>query len=244
MTPADEPPGPPDRAPHLDTALRRRIVRQALSIGFAVAPFGVVFGVACAEAGLSWLDAAGFSTLVFAGSAQFAAVDVLGEGGSAATAVSAGLLLNVRSLAFGLLMAPALAGPLWQRALFSQLVIDESTAVGAAQREPRWRRFGFLAGGVSVFVIWNLTTLAGVAVASAGDDFIVDWGLDAAAPAAFLALLWPRLVGDAGRTGLPIALLGGAVAALAVPLTPPGIPILLAGLGVLAAARAPGRRDP
>lgn len=220
-----------------DAAIRRRIVRQALSIAAALAPFGVVFGVACRDAGLSWLDAAGFSALTFAGSSQFAAVDVLGDGGTAAAAVGAGLLLNIRSLAFGVLLAPSLSGPWWKRALLSQLVIDESAAVATAQVDPRWRRFGFLAGGLAVFVVWNLTTLAGVALASIGDEFVTDWGLDAAAPAAFLALLWPRLVGFPGREGSSVALLGGSIATLAIPLAPPGVPILLAGLGVLAVRR-------
>lgn len=235
-----------------DARLRSRIVRQALSVAFAVAPFGVVFGVACADAGLTWLDAAGFSLLTFAGSSQFAAVGVLGDGGTAAAAVGAGLLLNIRSLAFGVLLAPVLEGPPWKRAVMAQLVIDESTAVATAQAEHRWRRFGFLAGGLAVFVVWNLTTLLGVALASVGDEFITDWGLDAAAPAAFLGLLWPRLsaaVGsrELGGEGLRIALLGGAIAALVVPVTPPGIPILLAGIGVLAAgsprASAPESRS-
>lgn len=231
------------KAPADDRQVRSRIVRQALSIGLAVAPFGVVFGVACAEAGLTWLDAAGFSALTFAGSSQFAAVGVLGDGGTAAAAIGAGLLLNVRSLAFGVLLAPVLDGPRWKRALFAQLVIDESTAVATVQDGRRWRRYGFLAGGLSVFVIWNLTTLLGVALASIGDEFITDWGLDAAAPAAFLGLLWPRLVGPTGGDGRRIALLGAAIAALVVPFTPPGIPILLAGLGVFAAG-GPSRSAP
>jgi predicted branched-subunit amino acid permease len=220
-----------------DRRRARRIVRQALSIAFAIAPFGVVFGVACVDAGLSWLEATGFSALTFTGSAQFAAVGVIGDGGSAAAAIGAGLLLNVRSLAFGILLAPVLDGPWWKRALFAQLVIDESTAVATAQDDARWRRFGFLAGGLAVFVLWNVTTLLGVALASVGDEFITDWGLDAAAPAAFLALLWPRLVGADARDGRRIAALGGAIAAVAIPVTPPGIPILAAGLGVLAASR-------
>ncbi len=224
MPPADR----PDRT-------RARIQRQALSVGLAVAPFGVVFGVACAQAGLSWLDALGFSTFTFAGSSQFAAVGVLGDGGTAAAAIGAGLLLNVRSLAFGVVLTPVLEGPWWKRALLSQLVIDESTAVSTVQDGPRWRRYGFVAAGLSVFVLWNLTTLVGVGLGSVGDSFVTDWGLDAAAPAAFLALLWPRLIGERGATGRRMALVGAAIAAAAVPLTPAGIPILLAGLAVLAA---------
>lgn len=220
-----------------DAQRRTRIVRQALSVAFAVAPFGVVFGVACADAGLSWFDAAGFSTLTFAGSAQFAAVDVLGDGGTAAAAIGAGLLLNLRSLAFGVVLAPALHGPVWKRAAMSQLVIDESTAVATAQDDLRWRRFGFLAGGLAVFVLWNICTVLGVALASVGDDFVTDFGLDAAAPAAFLALLWPRLVGPDGRGGRRIAAAGALVAAVTIPFAPPGVPILAATLGVFAVGR-------
>lgn len=225
-----------------DARVRARIIRQALSVGLAVAPFGVVFGVACADAGLSWLDAAGFSMLTFAGSAQFAAVGVLDDGGTALAAIAAGLLLNLRSVAFGVLLAPALDGPRWKRALLSQLVIDESTAVATVQVDLRWRRFGFVAGGLSVFVVWNLCTLLGVALASVGDEFVTDWGLDAAAPAAFLALLWPRLVGVDGHQGRRIAGAGAVIAAVCIPVAPPGIPILAATLGVLGSVDPGGSR--
>jgi predicted branched-subunit amino acid permease len=222
-----------------DRTRRRQIQRQALSIAAALAPFGLVFGVACAQAGLGLVEAIGFSALVFTGSAQFAAAGVLHDGGGVVTAVGAGLLLNLRCLAFGLLLAPALTGRAGTRALLAQLVIDESTAVATAQEDRRWQRYGFLAGGLAVFTVWNLTTIAGVLLASGGDQFIADLGLDAAAPAAFLALLWPRLVGDRGAEGRRIALAGAVVAAISIPLAPPGIPILLAGLGVLAARSAP-----
>lgn len=220
-----------------DRSRRRRIHRQALSIALALAPFGIVFGVACVQAGLGLAEAVGFSAIVFTGSAQFAAVGVLGDGGGVVAAITAGLLLNIRSLAFGVLLAPSLTGRLGTRALLAQLVIDESTAVATVQDEHRWRRYGFLAGGLAVFTVWNLTTIAGVLLASVDDDFITELGLDAAVPAAFLALLWPRLVGEGGADGRRIAIAGGVVAAVAVPFTPPGVPILLAGLGVLAARR-------
>ena len=79
---------------------------------------------------------------------QLAAVTVLDDGGTVAAAVTAGLLLNMRSLAFGVATESALWGPLWWRALVSQLMIDESTAVGAGQQDLRWRGYGYLAGGV------------------------------------------------------------------------------------------------
>ena len=220
-----------------DAAIRRTIHRQAASIVAAVAPFGIVFGAAAATAGLTLLQAIGYSAFVFGGSSQFAAVEILGDGGSIASAAAAGLLLNIRSLAFGVIMAPALFGAWWQRAAMSQLMIDESTAVGAAQHEQRWRRYGYLVAGVGVFVVWNLTTIVGhVAFAGAG-DLITELGLDAAGPAAFLALLWPRLASAPQRR---TAIAGACVALVLIPFAPPGVPILASMLGV--AASGIGRR--
>jgi len=214
-----------------DAARRRAIHRQAASIVAAVAPFGIVFGATAATAGLSLLQAIGFSALIFGGSSQFAAVEILGDGGSIASAAIAGLLLNVRSLAFGVIMAPALFGAWWQRAAMSQLMIDESTAVGAAQQERRWRRYGYLVAGGGVFLVWNLTTIVGhVAFAGAG-DLIAELGLDAAGPAAFLALLWPRLSSAPQRR---TAIAGALIALALIPFAPPGVPILVSMLGVAA----------
>ncbi len=222
-----------------DAAHKRVIHRQAASIVASVAPFGIVFGAAAATAGLSLVQAMGFSLFVFGGSSQFAAVEILGDGGSIASAAIAGLLLNVRSLAFGVIMAPALVGTWWQRAAMSQLMIDESTAVGAAQHEQRWRRYGYLVAGIGVFVVWNLTTMLGhVAFAGAG-DLITELGLDAAGPAAFLALLWPRLSSTPQRR---TAIAGALIALVLIPFAPPGVPILASMLGV-GAARIGSPRD-
>jgi predicted branched-subunit amino acid permease len=130
------------------------------------------------------------------------------------------------------IMAPALTGAFWQRALMAQLMIDESTAVGVSAVEPRDRRYGYLVGGIGVFVVWNLTTILGFVVFSNAGALITDLGLDVAGPAAFLALVWPRLV---DRRQLATALAGAAIAVLLVPVTPPGIPILASMLGVGAA---------
>lgn len=194
-------------------------------------PFGVAFGVACTEAGLHWWEALGFSTIVFGGSAQFAAVGVLADGGAVGSAVAAGGLLTLRSLAFGLLLAPVLTGPFWWRALASQLMIDEATAVAVSSDDPALRRFGYLAGGLSVFVLWNVATLVGALVVASAGDLVERWGLDATIPAAFLALLWPRLRDARHRRAIAAGLV---IAALLVPVTPPGIPIIASALGVIA----------
>lgn len=204
---------------------KRRIVLRAISIAVSTTPFGLAFGAVAAASGLSVLETVAFSTLVFAGSAQFAAVAILGGGGAVATAVTAGLLLNLRSLAFGILLAHDLRGPAWWRALVSQFVIDESTAVATAERSTADRRFGFLVGGVSVFVLWNLSTLIGVLALDSGGDVISRFGLDAAIPAAFLGLLWSRL-SDVGQRRVAF---GGALVALALtPFVNPGVAVVSA----------------
>jgi predicted branched-subunit amino acid permease len=183
---------------------------------------------------MQWWEAMGFSTIVFGGSAQFAAVSVLAAGGSTVAAITAGSLLTLRSLAFGVLLAPALGGPRWRRALESQLVIDESTAIALTAAHPSLRRFGFLAGGVSVFVLWNLGTLVGAIVVGSAGDLVTRWGLDATIPAAFLALLWPRLADRSSRRAIAVGLV---VAIVLVPFAPAGLPIVAAGVGVMAAGR-------
>jgi 4-azaleucine resistance transporter AzlC len=199
-------------------------------------PFGVAFGVTASEAGLAVWQTSAFSLLVFTGSAQFAAVTIIGSGGSIAAAVGAGLLLNLRSLAFGVVMAPALGGTWWRRAALSQFMIDETTAVGSAQAERDVQRYGYRVSGVILFVAWNLSTLVGAAGLSSAGDLVDALGIDAAIPAAFLALVWPRLTDPAQRRS---ALAGALIAIALVPITPPGVPVVASALGILPAWRRP-----
>jgi predicted branched-subunit amino acid permease len=210
-------------------ATRRAIRRRGVSIALAVSPFGVAFGVTCAKAGLNIVLAIGFSTLVFTGGSQFAAVGVLLEHGAAFAAITAGLLLGLRFLAYGVVMAPALRGPWWKRALSSQLMIDEAVAVGAAHDDLELRRYGYLCGGVSVFVLWNIATVAGFLLGNASDEWINRLGIDGTIPASFLALVWSRLTDPVQRW---VALGGAAISLVAVPIAPSGLPIILAGCAV------------
>jgi len=219
-----------------DEPRRAPIRRQAVFIALSASPFGIAFGIAAADADLSLLEAIGFSTLVFTGSAQFAAVSVLGEGGTPIAAVTAGLLLNLRSLAFGVAMAPALRGSLPFRLGVSQLMIDESTAVGTAQPTLPLRRYGYLAAGIAVFIVWNATTILGTAVLSSAGDVVETLGLDAAIPAVFLALVWPRLADPLQRR---LALAGAAVALALTPIAPAGVPIVASAGVVVFAWRRP-----
>ncbi|MGB1650035.1 MAG: AzlC family ABC transporter permease [Acidimicrobiales bacterium] len=211
-------------------AQRRSIRAQAISIGLAISPFGLAFGALCAESGIGVWEALGFSSLVFGGSSQFAAVSVLADDGTVIAAVTAGLLLNLRSLAFGVSMAPSLKGSLLWRAGVSQLMIDESTAIGSSQSTHELRRYGYLWGGLSVFVLWNATTLIGVSVLSEAESLITDLGIDATIPAAFLGLIWNKLENAKHRV---VALIGAITALILIPITPAGIPVIAAASAII-----------
>ncbi len=208
---------------------RSAILKQALSIGVSLIPFGLAFGVQCTQAKLQWFHALGMSSLVFTGGTQFAAVGVLKDGGTAAAAIAAGLLLSLRSLVYGLMMAPTLKGSLPFRMAASQLMIDESIAVSTAQVSPAAKRAGYFAGGLSVFFFWNIFTMVGFWALGSNADFSKRLGLDATVPAAFAALVWPRLRDPFQRT---VAIVGAAIAFGLIPIAPAGMPIVAAALAV------------
>lgn len=214
------------------------IRRDAVAIGLATGLYAVSYGVLAVAAGLSVAQTCVMSLLVFTGASQFAVVGVVGAGGSAAAALAPALLLAARNGLYGLSLVPLLRGRLATRALQSHLILDESTAMARAQREPRAARAAFLATGLSVFVFWNLGTLAG-AVLGAGLEDPRALGLDAMFPAAFLALLAPQLTTDATRVA---ALCGALIAVLLLPVAPAGVPVLAASIGVLPALAALRRR--
>ncbi len=212
----------------------RTIHRDALAIGLATGAYAVSYGVLAVAAGLTVAQTCSMSLLVFTGASQFAVIGVLGAGGGMAAALMPALLLAGRNGLYGMSLAPVLRGRLLSRALQSQLIIDESTAMARAQPERASAHRAFLATGLSVFAFWNLGTLAG-ALAGGGLDDPQALGLDAMFPAAFLALLAPQLRHPGTRTA---AICGGLVAVALVPVAPAGVPILAAVVGVLPAMRA------
>jgi len=207
----------------------RRTLRDAAAIGIAVGVYGVSFGVLAVAAGLTPTQACVMSMLTFTGASQFACIGVLAAGGSALAAMGPAVMLAVRNAAYGLSLAPTLPGRLRDRALLAQLVIDESTAMARAQDDPAAARLAFLLTGVSVWLCWNVGTLAGALLGGGlGDPRAL--GLDAMFPAAFLALLAPQL----RRPGAPGAAVAGAVIAVAVlPFAPAGVPVIAALAGVV-----------
>lgn len=209
-------------------AVRSPVLRTALSVGIASGAYGVSYGALGVAAGLSVAQTCALSVLMFTGGSQFALVGALGGGGSAASGVASAILLGARNGVYSARLAPLLRLRGLRRLVGAQLVIDESTAValGAEVQGERAGRFGFWATGLSVYLLWNAATLLGALAGSAlGDPRAL--GLDAAAPAAFLALLAPRM---RGRPAWTTAVVAAAVALAAVPLVPAGVPVLVAAL--------------
>lgn len=206
-----------------------RTVAGAAGIGLAVGLYGISFGVLAVAAGLSTAQACVMSMLVFTGASQFAFVGVIAGGGGALAAMGPAVMLALRNAAYGLSVAPILPARLRDRAMLSQLVIDETTAMARAEDEPQQARRAFIATGISVWLCWNAGTLTGALLGGVlGDPRAL--GLDAMFPAAFLALLAPQL----RRPGAPTAAVAGALIAVAlVPFAPAGVPVIAALLGLV-----------
>ena len=201
---------------------RNQVDRTALSVAFTVGLYGAAFGAAGVTAGFSILQTCLLSILLFSGASQFAVVGIMGAGGAAVSAIATATLLGFRNALYGLQMAPILKVKGLKRILAAQITIDESTAVATLQENDDDRRRGFYVTGIGVYVFWNLFTFLGALGASAIGDPSV-WGLDAAVPAAFCGLIWPRLK---NKTHFVVSAISIAWALLLTPITPAGIPII------------------
>ena len=201
---------------------RNQVDRTALSVAFTVGLYGAAFGAAGVTAGFSILQTCLLSILLFSGASQFAVVGIMGAGGAAVSAIATATLLGFRNALYGLQMAPILKVKGLKRILAAQITIDESTAVATLQENDADRRRGFYITGIGVYILWNLFTFLGALGASAIGDPSV-WGLDAAVPAAFCGLIWPRLK---NKTHFVVSAISIAWALLLTPITPAGIPII------------------
>jgi len=199
-------------------------VRIGLSIAVATGLYGISFGALAVASGFSVGQTAALSLLMFTGGSQFAFIGVIGAGGGGPAAFGAATLLGIRNAVYGAQINHLLRRRGWLRPLAAQVTIDESAATAAGQDAPAEQRRGFWVAGVGVYVLWNLCTVLGALLGDAlGDPR--RWGLDGAAVAAFLGLLWPRL---RAREAVAIAVACALVTVLALPWAPPGVPILLA----------------
>jgi len=220
---------------------RARIVRDSLGVGVATGAYGVSFGAVSVASGLSVAQTCALSLVMFTGASQFAFVGVLAAGGAPVSGALTALLLGTRNTLYGLRLAPLLGWRGLRRLLAAQVLIDESTAMSVTRPTTAAARVGFLATGVSIFVLWNATTLVGALLGDAIGDPRT-YGLDAAAAAAFCALLWPRLK---SADAFAIAGLAAVIAVVVAPHAPAGVPVLVAASAALLAAVWPkAHHDP
>ncbi len=198
----------------------KRILSTSLSVSLATGIYGISFGALGVAAGLDIAVVMVLSLLMFSGASQFAFVGVVAAGGSPIAAITSAWILGNRNGLYAMRLSPILKARGLKRLAAAQLTIDESNAVSAAQSNAADQVRGFWATGIGVFIFWNAATLVGAIAGDLMGDPAA-WGLDAAAAAAFLGLLWPKLTGR-----LPLALTAGVVSLALTPLLPPGAPIV------------------
>jgi predicted branched-subunit amino acid permease len=225
-------------------AQQARPVRDGVGLGLAVGVSGIAFGAAAVSSGLSAWQACALSLLAFTGASQFALAGVIASGGGLLAGTAGAILLGSRNTLYGLRLADTLR-PRGPRRLLAALgVIDETTAVALAQPDPDSARRGFTATFATLYLTWNVATLAG-ALGAGHIGSPQAFGLDVVGPAAFLALIYPRL--RAGRTERLVALGGAAIALGTTAVLPVGVPVILAATAALAGALATpaaARADP
>jgi len=204
---------------------------MSLGVGIATGLYGISFGALSVAAGLEIWQTQLLSILMFSGGSQFAFIGVVASGGLASlpAAIASAWLLGIRNGFYALQMKPLLGVLGWKTPIAAQFNIDETTGVATAQSNLADTRKGFWLTGLSVFVFWNLLTFAGALLGeSIGDPSA--FGLDAAAAAAFLGLLWPRL---RELQPIAVAVAAGVIAIVLSPMLPAGLPILIAALSAV-----------
>jgi 4-azaleucine resistance transporter AzlC len=212
-----------------------RPVRDGVGLGLAVGVSGLAFGAAAVSSGLTAWQACALSLFAFTGASQFALAGVIASGGSLLAGSAGAILLGSRNTLYGLRLAEALRPAGWRKPLAAIGVIDETTAIALAQPDPPSLRKGFWATFCCLYLTWNIATLAG-ALGAGKIGSPQAFGLDVVGPAAFLALIWPRL--REGRIERRVALAGVAIALGATPILPAGVPVILAALAALGGALA------
>lgn len=220
-----------DRSQVVPAVRRHSIIRSAIGIGLYGGALGVSYGAVAGGAGLSLWQTMFLSLVMFSGGSQFAFVGALASPWAAA---SVALLLAVRNSFYGVRLIDILSPLGWKRPLTAHLVLDESTAMTIAQKERAASRYAFYTTGITMFICWQAGSLVGAIIGRGIDTHA--FGLDVAAPAAFIALLWPGLTTPAARI---VAVTSAVIAFLLIPVAPAGVPVLLSVLVAAAAGLRP-----
>lgn len=217
---------------------RNEVKSLSLGVGVATGLYGISFGALSVAAGLDFWQTMALSLLMFSGGSQFAFIGVIASGANFGPAILSAWLLGIRNGFYALRVAPVLSVARFVKPLAAQLTIDESNAVSLSQEPDKSKeRLGFWLTGIAVFVFWNIFTFLGALLGeSLGDP--TQWGLDAAAAAAFLGLIWPRL--RESRLLLLAVISAFAASALALVL-PAGFPVVLTAIVALLFWLVPNR---
>ncbi len=206
------------------------LLRDVAPVCVAYTLVGLSFGAIATSSGVPLGVPIALSLLVFAGSAQFAAVGIVLAGGSVAAAIVTGLMINARLMAYGFAVRDALGHSWWRRLLSAHLMTDVNTAIAMQQDQPEHRRALFWQSGMAIFIVWNLAVATGgLAGRHIGDADA--FGLDAALPAILFALICPNLKDSATQRA---CILGSVIAVATMPVLPPGLPVVSSVLGLIA----------
>jgi predicted branched-subunit amino acid permease len=165
---------------------------------------------------------------VFAGSAQFASISILGAGGGAGAAIAAATLMNSRFLPMSAAVGPSFRGGPLKRAAKGQTVVDASWAL-SSRGDGSFDEHLLIGASAIAYASW----VSGTAVGALWGDHLGDpdsLGLDAIFPAFFFGLLLNELRSPRSRG---VAALGTVLALALVPVAPPGVPVLVASLASL-----------
>ncbi|MDO8696767.1 MAG: AzlC family ABC transporter permease [Pseudomonas sp.] len=187
--------------------------RDMLPLLVGAMPFGIIFGALAASAGLSAGQTLGMSLLVFAGSAQFIVISLLGTGAGAAVLLLTTLVVNLRHALYSATLQPFVRHlPARWRVPLAFWLTDEAFAVvqhryAAADSSP-YKHWYFLGAALAMYLNWQLCTLIGVLFGQSVPD-LAAWGLDFAMLATFIGVVVPML---RNRPQVAAALVAGAVA--------------------------------
>ena len=198
-------------------------LRAGLPVALAGSVLAMSFGVLAGDVGMPAWTAILMSVIVFAGSAQIAALGIIGAGGTLGAALGAAALMNSRFLPMGVAFAPSLPGGPLKRAAQGQTVVDVSLVI-AEDGKGGFDRNLLFGSTLAQYVGWVTGTIVGVLAGPVlGDPKAL--GLDAIFPAFFLALLLGELKTARARG---VALAGGLIALVLIPVAPAGVPVLAA----------------
>jgi predicted branched-subunit amino acid permease len=216
----------------VSTPAVRAAVGTSLSVAGAVSLYGISFGALATASGLDLWQTQVLSLFMFSGGSQFAVIGLVASGGAGASAIAAAGLLGIRNGLYAVRMSSVVGPGFFKRLIAGHWTIDESTAVAMAQTDSKAQRVGFWVTGAAIYVGWNSTTALGAMIGDALGD-VRAYGLDAAAAAAFVGLLWPRIH---SRQPIAVAAVAAVVTAFAIPTLPAGVPIIVAAVAGLALA--------